>query len=460
MRVEKDKHIHWPNTSAPHLIIASTNAQEDIHCGDEIEEKDDQDSIREHHRPMSFQLQNRPGRKRSCDLDGEQSIFSDRVSSTVLTKSNLRRISAFESLSDETLERIIQRMEQRHYKEGDVIIQKGEARKTLFIVDTGEVKVVGQSTLVGERALGALGPGMCFGEMALLAEGTRSANVKASSDVCCYALDRRAFIDTLGQKNYYHLVEEMIQRSTHVPISKVVARWDPSQALANVREEAETTHRITFDNDDIQVFSVRLKALEHLKSRIMLDIYSAEDPNDENNEDKAPNELLGTVYLLPGQLHRSNASLTAPIIAPHELHHKMKNPIVGQCLLQYMITNPLLHPNNNISSVWRNHWRTRDALDVGHRGLGRSYHQVEGYRSATIEENTLMSFIVAGQLGADYIEFDVQLTQDGVPVVYHDFFVEVGLEDNSDESKGEHYIVGIHDLTVRHLDRCRVSLRF
>ena len=38
-------------------------------------------------------------------------------------------------------------------------------------------------------------------------------------------------------------------------------------------------------------------------------------------------------------------------------------------------------------------------------------------------ENTVESFIAAASLGASYVEFDVQLTKDHVPVVYHDFTV-------------------------------------
>ena len=38
-------------------------------------------------------------------------------------------------------------------------------------------------------------------------------------------------------------------------------------------------------------------------------------------------------------------------------------------------------------------------------------------------ENTIASLRKAGAHGADYVEFDVQLTKDLVPVVYHDFTV-------------------------------------
>ncbi|KAA8565517.1 hypothetical protein EYC84_009375 [Monilinia fructicola] len=50
-------------------------------------------------------------------------------------------------------------------------------------------------------------------------------------------------------------------------------------------------------------------------------------------------------------------------------------------------------------------------------------------RSLQLGENTLQSFIAAANLGANYVEFDVQLTKDHVPVIYHDFLVsETGID--------------------------------
>jgi glycerophosphodiester phosphodiesterase len=49
--------------------------------------------------------------------------------------------------------------------------------------------------------------------------------------------------------------------------------------------------------------------------------------------------------------------------------------------------------------------------------------------SLQLGENTVQSFIAAANLGASYVEFDVQLTKDHVPVIYHDFLVsETGID--------------------------------
>jgi len=50
-------------------------------------------------------------------------------------------------------------------------------------------------------------------------------------------------------------------------------------------------------------------------------------------------------------------------------------------------------------------------------------------KSLQLGENTLHSFIAAANLGASYVEMDVQLTKDNIPVIYHDFLVtETGID--------------------------------
>ncbi|EPX72162.1 glycerophosphoryl diester phosphodiesterase Gde1 [Schizosaccharomyces octosporus yFS286] len=57
---------------------------------------------------------------------------------------------------------------------------------------------------------------------------------------------------------------------------------------------------------------------------------------------------------------------------------------------------------------------------IGHRGLGKNQPD---RLTLQLGENTVQSFIKAADLGASYVELDVQLTKDKVPVVYHDFSV-------------------------------------
>lgn len=61
---------------------------------------------------------------------------------------------------------------------------------------------------------------------------------------------------------------------------------------------------------------------------------------------------------------------------------------------------------------------------IGHRGSGSNRRAgTEKKASSIIRENTLLSFLTAINQGADYVEFDVQLTKDRHPIIYHDFTI-------------------------------------
>ena len=66
---------------------------------------------------------------------------------------------------------------------------------------------------------------------------------------------------------------------------------------------------------------------------------------------------------------------------------------------------------------------TKPVFHPSYANLGNSYTDHEQlYR-----ENTLESLMHAGASGADMVECDVQLTKDGIPIVYHDFNLKVNL---------------------------------
>ncbi|KAF9663524.1 hypothetical protein SADUNF_Sadunf17G0060300 [Salix dunnii] len=60
---------------------------------------------------------------------------------------------------------------------------------------------------------------------------------------------------------------------------------------------------------------------------------------------------------------------------------------------------------------------------VGHRGNGMNVLQSTDGRMKAIKENSIMSFNSAAKHPIDFIEFDVQVTKDDCPVIFHDNFV-------------------------------------
>lgn len=72
---------------------------------------------------------------------------------------------------------------------------------------------------------------------------------------------------------------------------------------------------------------------------------------------------------------------------------------------------------------WKDDGRTQI---VGHRGSGANNL---AHTNLQLGENTVHSLTSAGVLGASGVEFDVQLTKDFIPCIYHNFLVfEAGTE--------------------------------
>lgn len=68
-----------------------------------------------------------------------------------------------------------------------------------------------------------------------------------------------------------------------------------------------------------------------------------------------------------------------------------------------------------------------DCIAVGgHRGNGQNLISDSGVMVPETRENTLSSFFRAIANGATFIEFDVQVTADGIPVIWHDNYVVTG----------------------------------
>ncbi|PRQ22450.1 putative glycerophosphodiester phosphodiesterase [Rosa chinensis] len=60
---------------------------------------------------------------------------------------------------------------------------------------------------------------------------------------------------------------------------------------------------------------------------------------------------------------------------------------------------------------------------IRHRGNGTNMLQSSDIRMRGIKENSILSFNTAAQFPIDFVEFDVQVTKDDCPVIFHDNFI-------------------------------------
>lgn len=105
----------------------------------------------------------------------------------------LRQVPLFASLPDEELEAFAPLMRERRFPRGSVILMQGDPGDALYVIASGQVKVV----LIGEDGreviLSVLGLGSFFGEMALLDDDPRSAHVVAMEEATLLQLRREDF---------------------------------------------------------------------------------------------------------------------------------------------------------------------------------------------------------------------------------------------------------------------------
>ena len=79
------------------------------------------------------------------------------------------------------------------YPFGSVIVREGDPADAFYVLVTGTARVVKRGENDQEVPLNRLGPGDGFGELALLEGGSRTATVRASSEVHALRLDRSVF---------------------------------------------------------------------------------------------------------------------------------------------------------------------------------------------------------------------------------------------------------------------------
>lgn len=89
----------------------------------------------------------------------------------------MQDIPLFSDLSEEDLSEIASLVKIRNYKKNTVVVTQGEDSNSVYIVVSGRLRVFRDSDEGNEVILNDLHKASCFGELAILAETTRSASV-------------------------------------------------------------------------------------------------------------------------------------------------------------------------------------------------------------------------------------------------------------------------------------------
>jgi CRP/FNR family transcriptional regulator, cyclic AMP receptor protein len=111
---------------------------------------------------------------------------------SAITPGMLRRVKALADLSDSQLDRFVHFMEPQTVRQWAHIVKQGETDDGMYLVLEGELRV---RLMIGgkETILATLGPGECFGEIALFDQGPRSADVLSNKDSVLLKITAEAF---------------------------------------------------------------------------------------------------------------------------------------------------------------------------------------------------------------------------------------------------------------------------
>ncbi|XP_054740837.1 putative glycerophosphocholine phosphodiesterase GPCPD1 homolog 2 [Anastrepha obliqua] len=162
-----------------------------------------------------------------------------------------------------------------------------------------------------------------------------------------------------------------------------------------------------------------------------------------SNESTGCVQFLGQQYISPEALNTSEGQFTVSF-------NGISNGLeVAKLQINYLVVNAMpewkVQLNTTFLQYWPNRWK---GLDIGHRGMGRSFI---ANNPAPITENTLLSMNGAFKAGADMVEFDVMLTRDMVPIIFHDFDVLTCTKLEAPITKDDLSLKAIKDFTYEEL---------
>ncbi|XP_050808077.1 glycerophosphocholine phosphodiesterase GPCPD1 isoform X2 [Gopherus flavomarginatus] len=160
---------------------------------------------------------------------------------------------------------------------------------------------------------------------------------------------------------------------------------------------------------------------------------------------------VGTACLLSSmiaELGKSAGILTLPIMS------RSSRKTIGKVRVDYIIIKPISGYICDMQASYAKYWRPRTTLDVGHRGAGNSTTTT---KLAKVQENTVASLRNAASHGAAFVEFDVHLSKDHVPVVYHDLTCCMAMKKKCDAEPLELFEIPVKELSYDQLQLLKLA---
>ncbi|KAJ3525865.1 hypothetical protein NM208_g11454 [Fusarium decemcellulare] len=235
-----------------------------------------------------------------------------------------------------------------------------------------------------------------------------------------YLTDESLVLVSLGSMDMRKNVEPV--SLDHIPLTEVHnTQLDTALSIvvAATGAQGEPTIIDLPVHDNIATEPIVFMTKDAAKVKLMFDIVPTYSGSEKNKVGRAVALLSSVKPTLGSRRMNLQGDVCVPIMSS-------SLEVIGTVNFNFLVITPFHHPNMEVTSR-QTYWKKLSStMLIGHRGLGKN---LTSNKSLQLGENTLPSFIAAANLGAQYVEFDVQLTKDHVPVIYHDFLVsETGID--------------------------------
>ncbi len=126
----------------------------------------------------------------------------------------LEKIALFSGLSAEDLTTLRARIVRKHYPRNTIVMTQGDKTSSLYLIDTGTVKVFVSDKDGNEFILGILEGKDHFGELSLLDEDPRAASVMTLEPCCLWTITQQDFLAWARQRPevLMNLIRSLVKR--------------------------------------------------------------------------------------------------------------------------------------------------------------------------------------------------------------------------------------------------------
>ena len=191
----------------------------------------------------------------------------------------LKKVELFSGLSDEELEALTANSVVRSFPKNTVVIHENDPADSLFVIESGKVKVYCSDKNGKEFIMNTQGEGDYFGELALLDDSVRSASVRTveQSTFCIiYKESINKLLDAhpnITRKLIYNLASRVRKLTSDV---KSLALQDVygrvAKVLAGLAEDRDDGTQIIPEKLTQQDIADRVGASREMVARILKDL--------------------------------------------------------------------------------------------------------------------------------------------------------------------------------------------